>query len=109
MQPSVLHSTVTVPTPTQSITTEYDISLNIKYLHATKDDGLHYWRTSPNNNLPLIPPPTIRSHHHDLLLDGQLTHSPTAELHGFVDTSNWAACPQTRRSFAGTCLRLAGC
>ena len=78
----------------------------LKYLHATKDDGLYYWRTSANSNLPSIPPPTIRSHHHDLLLDGRPTHSPT-ELHGFVD-SDWAACPQTRRSFAGTCLRLAG-
>ena len=78
----------------------------LKYLHSTKDDGLYYWRTSPNNNLPSIPPPTIRSHLHDLLLDGRPIHSPT-ELHGFVD-SDWAACPQTRRSFAGTCLRLAG-
>jgi hypothetical protein len=78
----------------------------LKYLYATKDDGLYYWRTTPNPNLPSIPSPPIRSNQHDLLLDGRPIHSPT-ELHGFVD-SDWAACPQTRRSFAGVCLRLAG-
>ena len=77
-----------------------------KYLYATKDDGLYYWRVTSNTSLPVFPPPAIRSHLHDLLLDGRPHHTPM-ELHGFVD-SDWAACPQTRRSFAGTCLRLAG-
>jgi len=78
----------------------------IRYLYATKDDGLYYWRVTPNNNLPVVPPPDIRSNHHNLLLDGRPHRNPT-ELHGFVD-SDWAACPPTQRSFAGTCLRLAG-
>ncbi len=80
----------------------------LKYLYATKDDGLYYWHVTSNNNLPVFPLPAIRSHHHDLLLDSQPHHTPT-ELHGFVN-SDWDACPQTQRSFAGTCLRLSdGC
>jgi hypothetical protein len=78
----------------------------LKYLYATKDDGLYYWHVTPNNNLPTVPPPAIRSNHHDLLFNGRPSHTPT-ELHGFVN-SDWAACLQTRRSFAGTCLRLSG-
>ena len=80
----------------------------LKYLYATKDDGLYYWRVTSNTSLPVVPPPAIHSHLHDLLLDGQPHHTPT-ELHGFVN-SDWDACPQTQRSFAGTCLRLSdGC
>ena len=78
----------------------------LKYLYATEDDGLYYWHVTPNNNLPVVLPLAIRSNHHNLLLDGRPHHNPT-ELHGLVD-SDWAACSQTQRSFAGTCLRLSG-
>ena len=42
----------------------------LKYLYATKDDRLYYWRVTSNNNLPVVPLPAIHSHHHHLLLDG---------------------------------------
>ncbi len=63
-------------------------------------------RVTPNHNLPVVQPPAIPSNHHDLLLNGRPHHNPTG-LHGFFD-SDCAACPQTRQSFAGTCLRLSG-
>ncbi len=78
----------------------------LKYLHATKDDGIFFWWTTSNEYLLVVSPPAIRSNVHDLLFDRRPSHDPL-ELHGFVD-SNWAACPQTCRSFAGTCLCLAG-
>ncbi len=51
-------------------------------------------------------PPAVCSNVHNLLFDGCPSHDPL-ELHGFVN-SNWATCPQTCRSFAVTCLCLAG-
>ena len=78
----------------------------LKYLYATKSDGIYFWRTSPNESLPHVPPPTINSNQHDLLLDGRPTHGPS-DLHGFMDSA-WADCPITRRSGGGECLRLAG-
>ena len=62
----------------------------LKYLYATEDDGLYYCHVTPNNNLPVVLPPAIRSNHHNHLLGGRPHHNPT-ELHGFVD-SDWAAC-----------------
>ncbi len=78
----------------------------LKYLHATKDDGIFFWRTTSNEYLPAVSLPTIHSNVHNLLLDGRPSHEPL-ELHGFV-YSYWAARPQTHRSFTGTCLCLAG-
>ncbi len=78
----------------------------LKYLHATKDDGIFFWRTTSNEYLPAVSPPVVRSNVHDLFFNRHPSHDPP-ELHGFVD-SDWAACPQTCRSFVGTCLCLVG-
>ena len=78
----------------------------LKYLYLTRDDGLYFWRSEPNENLPAIAPPKIHSRAHDLLLDGRPNHSPS-DLHAYVD-AEWATCPNTRRSMTGMCLRLAG-
>jgi hypothetical protein len=78
----------------------------LKYLYVTRDDGLYFWRTSPNKILPPLPHPTIVSAPHDLLSTNRPSHDPLV-VHGFVD-SDWATCPKTRRSLTGVCLRLAG-
>ena len=78
----------------------------LKYLYRTKSDGIYFWRTTPNESLPYESPPTINSNAHDLLVDGRPSHEPM-DLHGFFD-ADWAACPLTRRSMGGDCLRLAG-
>jgi hypothetical protein len=78
----------------------------LKYLHAKKDDGIFFWWTTSNEYLKAMSPPVVRSNVHNIFFSGHPSHDPL-KLHSFVD-SNWAACPQTRCSFAGTCLCLAG-
>ena len=78
----------------------------LKYLYLTRDDGLYFWRAEPNEDLPQIDLPKIKSTAHDLLLDGRPIYGPK-DLHGYVD-SDWAACPKTRRSLTGGAVRLAG-
>ncbi len=78
----------------------------LKYLYLTEDDGIHYWRSTPNEALPEAELPRINSSENDLLLDGHPIHD-AMELHGFVDL-DWATCPITRQSFTGVCVRLNG-
>jgi hypothetical protein len=78
----------------------------LKYPYLTKDDGLHYWQSTPNDTLPAAEPPRINSSKHNLLLDGRPIHDAT-DLHGYVD-SDWATSPKTSQSFTGICVWLAG-
>jgi len=48
----------------------------LKYLYLTRDNGLYYWRETPNKDLKYVPPPNINSNAHDLLLDGRPSHDP---------------------------------
>ena len=78
----------------------------LKYLYSTKEDGLYYWRTAPRDEFPEGPLPKINSNKQDLLL-GTRPEYDAHVLHAYAD-SDWAFCVKTRRSFGGSCIRLAG-
>ena len=77
-----------------------------RYLAATKDEGLAYWRKTPNETLPDGPEPIpiTPSHKWTVNLEGSVHISP---LHGFVD-SNWASDTTHRRSVTGIVYMMAG-
>jgi hypothetical protein len=77
-----------------------------KYLYSTQDDEIKFWRTVPCQAFPEGPLPTINSNRQDLILDNQPKHDANT-LHVYTD-SDWATCVQTRRSFGGTVIHLAG-
>jgi hypothetical protein len=78
----------------------------LKYLYSSKEDGLYFWRTAPRMDLPDGPLPPIHSNKQDLLLDNRPEHDASVLL-AYAD-SDWATCVKTRRSFGGSCLRIAG-
>ncbi len=41
----------------------------LKFLYASQDDGLYFWRTSPRLELLEGPLPPVHSHKQDILLD----------------------------------------
>ena len=79
----------------------------LKYLYSTKDDGLNFWRTASRDEFPEGPRHKINSNKQDLLMDNQPEYDAHI-LHAYADL-DWASCVKTRRSFGGTCIRLAGC
>jgi hypothetical protein len=78
----------------------------LKFLYSPKDDGLYYWRTTPREEFPVGPLPSINSNKNDLLLENRPEYDATI-LHAYAD-SDWASCVKTCRSFGGSCIRLAG-
>ena len=83
-----------------------------RYLNATPEHGLTYWRTTSHAYLPAHPPPARLTSPTD---QGGLSHdisdavekySPTALL-GYVD-SDWAADIRHRRSIPGIVFKMAG-
>jgi hypothetical protein len=78
----------------------------IRFVAATIDDGIYFWRVEPRLDLPDDPLPTITSSPHDIRMLSR-PHDDPLLTHGYMDSS-WADCLLTRRSFGGVCMRLAG-
>ena len=79
----------------------------LKYLHQTRTQGLHYWRTTPRLELdPSPPPPRLSSDTDDTDSKPHPLHNATT-AHG-MSNADWAACTRTRRSFTGSLIKLAG-
>ena len=84
----------------------YESIINIfRYLHATRTEGITYWRAQPNKHLPTMPLPQI---HKDNYVNGKekVETDPTT-LVSAVD-SDWAGDTNHRRSVSGIILKLAG-
>jgi deoxyuridine 5'-triphosphate nucleotidohydrolase len=76
-----------------------------RYLHATVDDGLLFWRPAPHPDLPSGPIPTVQRSNYSTE-DTTEIDSPT-QMHSAVD-SDWAGDTNHRKSVTGIIIRLAG-
>ena len=79
----------------------------LKYLYATRDDGIYFWHTAPCPEFKEGPLPRVNINKQDLLLDMKRPEHDASIVHAYAD-SDWATCVKTRRSFGGTVIRLAG-
>ena len=80
----------------------------IKYLVATRKDGIYFWRITPRMDLPEHPIPTCAtSLHGPIPPEVQRPNHDCTQLHAYTD-SDWATCTKTRRSFSGIIVQLAG-
>jgi hypothetical protein len=73
-----------------------------KYLSHTIQDGIHYWRQSPNPNLPYHALPQL---HSDNYIQQEQRGTQSKEMIGYVD-SDWATKKQT--SIMGMIIMFAG-
>jgi deoxyuridine 5'-triphosphate nucleotidohydrolase len=84
----------------------YEAVIHIfRYLNATINDGLIYWRSEPNKYMPLLPLPTIKKSAYTT--DNTSDADSSIFMHGAVD-SDWAGDTKHRKSVSGIILRLAG-
>ena len=75
----------------------------VKYLRATKDWGVYYWRPEPNHAFPQVDPPKVPQ-------ESDLPSFPAVHsdlLTAFVDAAH-AADPNTRRSITGFVVMYGG-
>jgi hypothetical protein len=78
----------------------------LKFLYNSRDNGIYFWRASPQPEFPVGPTPAINSSNNDILLDG-CPQFDALTAHAYADL-DWATCPKTQRSFGGVFIRLAG-
>lgn len=84
----------------------YESAKNLlKYVVATKTEGIYFWRTTPNNNLPYHPLPTTKTSNYNN--EEIRTYDKSNIPHGTVD-SDWGSDTNHRRSVTGIVIRLAG-
>jgi hypothetical protein len=76
----------------------------MKYLAATPDEGIHYWRSQPHPTLPMKPLPTT---HHDNYVIQEKRGTNSKQLIGYVD-SDWATNTAKRSSMTGMVIMYAG-
>ena len=74
----------------------------LKYLYASREDGIYFWRTSPRLELTEGPVPTINSNKQDILLENRPQFDAHI-AHAYSD-SDWATCTKTGQSFNGICI-----
>jgi hypothetical protein len=75
----------------------------LKYLYATRNNGIYFWRTAPCMELKEGPLPPINSNKQDLLLNQPCPKHDANTVDAYAD-SNWATSLRTRRSFGGTVI-----
>ena len=76
-----------------------------RYLYATKEEGLTYWRPHSNNNLPSAPFPQVHSESYETKIPPETHISGIA--FGYTD-SDFASDRRTRRSVSGVGIILNG-
>ena len=74
-----------------------------RYLRATVDDGLYYWRDGKRKDLPLMAAPELLADNHDL----QHPADPPSHPVAFVD-SDWGGDTSHRKSISGSTIFMAG-
>ncbi len=75
----------------------------LKYLYATCNDGIYFWRTALCPELNEGPLPRVNSSKQDLLLDMDQPEHDTSTLHAYADL-DWATYVKARRSFGGAVI-----
>jgi hypothetical protein len=76
-----------------------------RYLNATIDDGLIFWRPKPNPYLPALPLPIV--HKSTYTTSNTSDVDSATQMHSAVD-SDWAGDTKHRKSVSGLILRLSG-
>jgi hypothetical protein len=76
----------------------------VRYKAHMADDGIHYWRTDPDDTLPSMAPPSLHDNNYDMV-ENRIVNS--SQLVGLVD-SDWATHSTKRTSITGMVLMFAG-
>ena len=76
-----------------------------RYLYATQNEGLTYWRPQRNENLPMHPFPTSSLESYNLNLPPEFHQSGLAYCYA---DSDWAGDRRTRRSVSGITILMNG-
>jgi hypothetical protein len=79
----------------------------LKYLYATRDDGIYFWRTSSRPEFKEDPLPRVNSNKQDLLLDTIRPEHDANVMNAYAD-SDWATCVKMHRHLEALFFVLPG-